>query len=68
MPTISGVQLINDGIIDTGCPLKIIRTDAAKKIPFFNGMHRFIPALIQLQGGKVKQVNVQHFERAEIEI
>ncbi len=55
--------LINDGIKDTGCPLKIIKTDAAKKIPFFDGMHRFIPALIMLQGGKVKQVEVQHFKR-----
>ena len=55
--------LINDGIIDTGCPLKVIHTNTAKNIPFFKGMHRFIPALIQLQGGKVKQVNVQHFER-----
>jgi len=57
--------LINDGIIDTGCPLKVIKTDVAKKLPFFKGMHRFIPALIKLQGGTVKQINVQHFERIE---
>jgi glycosyltransferase involved in cell wall biosynthesis len=56
-------MLINDGIIDTGCPLKIIRTEAAKRIPFFDGMHRFIPALILLQKGSVKQVNVRHFPR-----
>ncbi|RPD98206.1 glycosyltransferase family 2 protein [Aureibaculum marinum] len=55
--------LINDGIIDTGCPLKVIHTDVAKKIPFFKGMHRFIPALILLQNGKIKQLRVQHFER-----
>ncbi|MDA3953374.1 MAG: glycosyltransferase [Bacteroidales bacterium] len=55
--------LINDGIIDTGCPLKVIKTETAKKIPFFDGMHRFLPALIQLQGGSVKQVQVRHFER-----
>jgi glycosyltransferase involved in cell wall biosynthesis len=55
--------LINDGIIDTGCPLKVMKTEIAKKIPFFDGMHRFIPALIQLQGGNVKQIKVQHFER-----
>ncbi len=55
--------LINDGIIDTGCPLKIIRTESAKKIPFFDGMHRFIPALILLQKGSVKQVKVRHFPR-----
>ena len=55
--------MINDGIEDTGCPLKIIKTDFAKRIPFFDGMHRFIPALIQLQGGKVKQIPIQHFPR-----
>ncbi len=56
-------RMINDGIEDTGCPLKIIKSDYAKRIPFFDGMHRFIPALIQLQGGKVKQIPIQHFPR-----
>lgn len=56
-------RMIQDGITDTGCPLKIMETAYARKIPFFDGMHRFLPALIQLHGGKVKQVPVQHFER-----
>ncbi len=56
--------LIDDGIIDTGCPLKVIKTQMAQKIPFFDGMHRFIPALILLESGSVKQIEVQHFERA----
>lgn len=55
--------LIDDGIADTGCPLKIIKTEYAKAIPFFDGMHRFIPALILLKGGKVKQIPVRHFPR-----
>jgi dolichol-phosphate mannosyltransferase len=55
--------MINDGILDTGCPLKIFSTKYAREVPFFDGMHRFLPALIQLQGGKIKQVPVQHFER-----
>ena len=56
-------MMIHDNIQDTCCPLKIIKTDFAKKIPFFCGMHRFLPALIQLQGGRVKQVPVSHFPR-----
>ncbi|PKV75178.1 glycosyltransferase family 2 protein [Pontibacter ramchanderi] len=56
-------RMINDGIVDTGCPLKIVDAAYAKRVPFFDGMHRFLPALIQLQGGRVKQVPVQHFER-----
>lgn len=55
--------LINDGIKDTGCPLKVIKSDVAKSLPFFGGMHRFIPALIQLQQGSVKQIKVSHNER-----
>ncbi len=57
--------ILNDGVKDTGCPLKIIKTETAKKIPFFKGMHRFIPALVQSIGGKVKEVPVRHFPRLE---
>lgn len=56
-------SMTHDGVEDTGCPLKVLRTDYAKRIPFFTGMHRFLPALIQLQHGRVKQVPVRHFPR-----
>lgn len=52
-----------DGMDDTGCPLKIIRTEYAKKIPMFKGLHRFLPAMILLQEGTVLQVPVRHFPR-----
>jgi len=52
-----------DGVSDTGCPLKIFHTDTARRIPFFKGMHRFLPALVLLLGGKVKEVPVRHFKR-----
>lgn len=55
--------ILNDGIIDTGCPLKLIKNDVAQNMPFFDGMHRFIPALIQIQGGQIKQVPVRHYKR-----
>lgn len=55
--------MIDDGIFDTCCPLKIIKTSYAQKIPFFDGMHRFLPALVQLQGGKVKQLPISHYPR-----
>lgn len=53
----------HDGMDDTGCPLKIIKTEYAKRIPMFKGLHRFLPAMILLQNGKVKQVPVRHFPR-----
>lgn len=53
----------HDGMDDTGCPLKVIKTDYAKRIPMFKGLHRFLPAMIMLQKGKVIQIPVQHFPR-----
>lgn len=52
-----------DGMDDTGCPLKIIRSDYAKRIPMFKGLHRFLPAMILLQNGRITQIPVQHFPR-----
>jgi dolichol-phosphate mannosyltransferase len=56
-------MMTHDGATDTGCPLKIIKTEYAQRIPFFSGMHRFLPALIQLQNGLVKEVAVRHYPR-----
>lgn len=53
----------HDGMDDTGCPLKVIKTSYAKKIPMFKGLHRFLPAMILLQNGKIKQIPVRHFPR-----
>ena len=53
----------NDNVDDTGCPLKIIKTSFAKKIPMFRGIHRFLPAMILLQGGRIHQVPVRHYPR-----
>jgi dolichol-phosphate mannosyltransferase len=53
----------HDGMDDTGCPLKIIRTDCAKKIPMFKGLHRFLPAMILLQNETVIQIPVRHYPR-----
>ncbi|MCO4294226.1 glycosyltransferase [Solitalea sp. MAHUQ-68] len=55
--------LLKDTIIDTGCPLKIIKTDIAKRLPFYKGMHRFMPNMVAILGGKIKQIPIQHFPR-----
>ncbi|MEO8933852.1 MAG: glycosyltransferase family 2 protein [Xanthomarina sp.] len=61
----NGIRRIftGDGMNDTGCPLKVIKTAYAKRIPMFNGLHRFLPAMILLQEGKIIEVPVQHFPR-----
>lgn len=57
-------MMTHDGAADTGCPLKVLRTDAARKLPLFDGMHRFIPALVLLQeGATYGQIPVRHFPR-----
>jgi len=53
----------HDGMDDTGCPLKVIKTDFAKRIPMFKGLHRFLPAMILLQHGKITQIPVRHYPR-----
>lgn len=53
----------HDGMDDTGCPLKVIKTSYAVNIPMFKGLHRFLPAMILLQDGKIKQIPVSHFPR-----
>ncbi len=52
-----------DGMDDTGCPLKILKTETARRIPMFRGLHRFLPAMVLLQKGTIKQVPVSHFPR-----
>ena len=53
----------NDGMDDSCCPLKIIKTDCAKKIPMFKGLHRFLPAMVLLQKGTVLQIPIRHYPR-----
>lgn len=57
-------MMTHDDATDTGCPLKVLHTDAARRIPFFKGMHRFLPALIRLQEGcDYREIAVRHFPR-----
>jgi len=56
-------RAIHDGIHDTGCSLKVFRRDAIAKIRMFKGMHRFLPALLQMEGCRVLEVKVRHHPR-----
>lgn len=56
-------RFLDDGINDTGCSLKIYKTESLRSIKLFNGMHRFLPALFKIEGYKVIQVPVSHRER-----
>lgn len=56
-------MMTGDAVADTGCPLKVFQTAFIRRIPLFTGMHRFFPALVQMAGGRVKQVPVRHYPR-----
>jgi len=55
--------LLNDATPDTGCGLKVVRRDAFVSLPYFDHMHRFLPALVRTQGGECVSVPVNHRPR-----
>ncbi len=55
--------LLQDHTSDTGCTLKVIRREAARRLPGWNGMHRFIPALVLSAGYKIGEMPVEHRAR-----
>lgn len=56
-------RLLKDGTRDTGCGLKAFRRDAFLALPYFNHMHRFLPALFKRDGLKILLVDVTHRQR-----
>ena len=55
--------LLQDHTSDTGCTLKVLRAEAAKRLPGWNGMHRFMPALVLAAGFKIGEIPVEHRAR-----
>lgn len=56
-------RLLGDGTPDTGCGLKLFPRDLFLDLPFFDHLHRFLPALVLRQGGRVVSVPVNHRPR-----
>ncbi len=56
-------RLTGDGIHDTGCTLKAFRREALGRLRLYRGMHRFLPALLRLEGLRVSEVPVRHRPR-----
>jgi dolichol-phosphate mannosyltransferase len=56
-------SVLRDATPDTGCGLKVFSRDTFLRLPFFDHMHRFLPALVQRLGGRVESVVVSHRPR-----
>ncbi len=50
--------ILKDNTRDSGCGLKAVRVDIMRRLPFFNGTHRFLPALVIQEGYKVVHCDV----------
>ncbi|MCU0846822.1 MAG: glycosyltransferase family 2 protein [Spirochaetes bacterium] len=55
--------LIDDGIHDSGCSLKLYRKECFGNINLYGEMHRFIPAVLKIKGFKIGEVVVNHRAR-----
>src|SRR5581483_5911142 len=55
--------ITGDRITDTGCSLKLVNRDAIDRIALYNGMHRFLPTLVRMQGYRVVEMPVNHRPR-----
>jgi dolichol-phosphate mannosyltransferase len=50
--------VLRDGTRDTGCGLKAVRRDLLLSLPYFDGLHRFLPALVRREGYEIGYVDV----------
>ena len=51
-------SILHDGTRDTGCGLKAFRREVFLALPYFDGLHRFLPALVRREGYDIAYVDV----------
>ena len=56
-------RLTQESVTDVGCSLRVIRASYARRVPFFDGMHRFLPTLLRMEGARIKEIPVNHRPR-----
>ncbi len=56
-------SLLRDGTRDTGCGLKVFDRAAFLALPYFDHMHRYLPALFARDGWQIRHVDVAHAPR-----
>ena len=53
----------SEAITDVGCSLRAYRAEFLRYLPVFDGMHRFLPTLLRLNGARVREIEVNHRPR-----
>jgi dolichol-phosphate mannosyltransferase len=56
--------LLEDGTRDTGCGLKLFSREAFLSLPYFDHLHRYLPALMLREGYRIAHVDVHHRPRS----
>ncbi|MDD4735959.1 MAG: glycosyltransferase family 2 protein [Kiritimatiellae bacterium] len=56
-------SVTGDRIADAGCTYRALRRSALRDIPVFNGLHRFLPTILRIQGFQVTEILVHHRPR-----
>lgn len=56
-------RLTHESIADVGCTLRAVRAEYLRQLPMFNGMHRFLPTLLRMEGARIVEVPVNHRPR-----
>ena len=56
-------RLSDETIEDTGCSLKAYRREALERLKLYNGLHRFLPTLLRMEGFRVRELPVGHRPR-----
>ena len=56
-------RMLRDDCDDSGCGIKVVKRDVFLSRPYFDHMHRYMPALIRAEGHDVEYMDVNHRER-----
>jgi dolichol-phosphate mannosyltransferase len=56
-------RVTHESVTDVGCTLRAMRIEYLRNVPLFNGMHRFLPTLLRMEGARVTEVPVNHRPR-----
>jgi dolichol-phosphate mannosyltransferase len=56
-------RLTRDDVTDVGCTLRACRAEVLRRVPMFDGAHRFLPTLLRMEGARVVEIPVHHRPR-----
>jgi dolichol-phosphate mannosyltransferase len=56
-------RVTRDDVTDVGCTLRACRAEILRRVPMFDGMHRFLPTLLKMEGARATEIPVNHRPR-----